>query len=193
MPQELLLVNPRKRRRRRRKGHSMSRRRRRNPHKYRYRSMRRRRRNPAMRLPRVGQVTQMLVPAFQGAAGAIATDAAFRMIPLPGALAQLKTGFLAPVTKIAVAIGVGAIANAIGGRQLGQRMTSGALVMIAYDFWRATLARFMPQAAGEYISGLGYGGAGMIVDDSGQIVPNGGMQEYISGMGEGDFSTMEAF
>lgn len=191
--QELLLVNPGKRRRR----NSSKQRRRRNPgyrsHVMRRRrrnpGYRRRRRNPAMRVPRVGQVMQMLVPAFQGAGGAIATDLAFRMIPLPGALAQLKTGFLAPVTKIAFAIGVGALANAIGGRSLGRQMTSGALVMIAYDFWRTALARFMPQATSEYISGLGYQNPGLVLEEP-------SMGEYISGLGEGsmvDLDEMSAF
>jgi hypothetical protein len=185
--QEILLVNPRKRRRRRRNPGFFApvRRRRRS-----YRVMRRRR-NPAA-LPRVGQITQMLVPATQGALGAIATDAVFRMVPLPGALAQLKTGFLAPVTKIAVAVGVGALATAVGGRSLGRHMTSGALVMIAYDFWRAMLARFVPQAAGEYISGLGYQNPGLLVEDS-----QPALGEYISGMGDGsmisDFDEMQAF
>lgn len=202
---EVLLINPRKRGGKKRRAKTSSRRRtrrsnpirrarsvsrrRRNPVAYaRKRVMRRRRSNPI----RVGNVFSQLMPAVKGAAGAIATDVAFRMIPLPGALSALKGGMLAPVTKIAVALGVGYLASRFGGRTLGREMTSGALVVIAYDVINQQLLSRLPVVSDpgvdQYISGLGYQSAGQVLTDN-----SGGMDQYISGMGSGVLSDMEGF
>ena len=206
--QEIMLVNPSRRRRRRksnprhkrRRSHHVSRRRR-NPflslprkrHRRRTRHlsrriMRRRRRNPI----RMGGVMSAIVPAFKGALGAAGTDVAYRFLPTPGALAMLK-GPLAPITKVAVAFGVGWLASMFGGRSLGRDMTSGALVVIAYDFLNANVLSRLPAIGtpvGEYISGLGYQATGRQLETDYYGLPDysalseqgEGMGEYISGM-----------
>lgn len=150
--------------------------------------IRRHRRNPTM--PRfIGTMVDSLVPAFQGAAGAVLTDIAYRMVPLPGPLAILK-GPLAPITQMLTAMLVGGVAGAVGGRRLGAQMTAGALTVIAYGLLQQhVVPRIFPQAAvGDYDQPyLGYYSAGLPVAGSGMALPESTeMNEYISG-GVGEY------
>lgn len=175
---EILLVNPRPRRRGRRKtaskkrrSRTMSRRRIRSPGRYRRRSSplrryrrrtMRRRRNPI----RAGNILSDLMPALQGAAGAIVTETAYRFIPAPGALAMLKGPMLAPVTKLATAYGVSMLARTFLGRRVATNLLSGALVVIAYDFVNQQILSRLPavgSGVSAYMDELGYHSAGAIV------------------------------
>lgn len=191
MSREVYLVNPAKRRRRKSKSASRRSRRRnpvrtltsarrrggrgfgrtvartarrRSPAKSYRRRVMRRRSNPI----RMGNVLGDLMPAFQGAGGAILTETAFRFVPAPGALAILK-GTLAPVTKIGIAYGIGVLVNTFGGRRMGVNFLNGALTVIAYDFLNQQVLSRLPMVGvggdmSAYMNdSLGYHSAGAVM------------------------------
>lgn len=136
--------------RRRRRYHAM----RRNP-----RRVRRFRRNPSFARARayvrgarfpttVGGIMDMIIPASIGAAGALALDMAWGSLPLP---ATLTTGTLAPVTRIAGAIGIGVVVGMVAGRRNGALAGAGALTVTMYDLIKPYVASAFPQ-----VPGLGY-------------------------------------
>jgi hypothetical protein len=188
--QEIALINPHKRgskKRRARRG------RKRNPSRSRKHVSRarhrfmRRRRNPAARFT-VGGIQRALMPALWGGVGAVGTDIAYRMLPVPGALSILK-GPLAPVTKIGVAFGVAWVANMVGGRNVSKDMLSGSLAVIAYGLINDLVLSRLPvmgaPVAGYEMMGLGYNSPGAIVQGSGQaMLPDSAgeyVNEYVSG------------
>lgn len=212
---EMLIVNPRKRGSKRkhvakRKGrkHNPARRhrksskrsyRRKNPsHVVRrtHRAKRRsssRRRNPIS----VSGVKHMLMPAVWGGGGAVLTDIAYRLLPVPGALSILK-GTLSPVTKVGVALLTAGIAKHVVGASRAHEMLSGSLAVIAYGLINSLVLSRLPvisaPAPGTAGYELSYGNAGAVVQGSGfnsalpdtmsEYVHGGGMSEYV-----GDYST----
>lgn len=205
MAGQLLLVNPRKRRKSRKTRKSSSRRRnpvrgrrakrhvarRSNPiriHRKRARGRARtraRRRNPISLRGMSGGVLGHLVGALQGAGGAIVNDAAFTYIPLP---AMLKSGPMSLVTRALGAFGVGYLVSMVGGKNLGAKMTQGALTVLAYQVAKPMVSSIMP-LAGDDIEGLGYYSPGMILQDTLNPLPdlNTGtpLAAYLEGMGGG--------
>lgn len=180
---QLMLVNPKRRKRRKmtakQRAYFGKRRRRRtsvtaarNPTRRRSRRRRRTtvtvsaRRNPTARavrrLRRTGSakfgglvprniVGGVLIPAAMGGAGAIAVDLAWGFAPLP---ANIKTGPLAPVAKIASAILVGAVASKVAGKAIGEKVTSGYLTVMAYNLLKGVVQRAMPSLPlGDYDMG----------------------------------------
>lgn len=134
----------------------------------------------------------MLMPAVWGGAGAVATDIAFRLLPVPGALSILK-GTLAPVTRVGVALGVAKLGSMFLGAEKGRDMLTGSLAVIAYDLLNTYALRFLPvvgapAAAPAGTSGYelsGYELSGSLGYNSpGQVVGGSGMGEYVSGMAE---------
>lgn len=108
----------------------------------------RRRRNP-IRIPGLGGIGSLLMPAVVGAAGAIAVDAAMAYVPLP---ASLKSGNMANVTRLGAAVLLGTV----GRKLLGRHATTaaiGAMTVTAYQVGKNLMAQ----------SGLslGYYGAGL--------------------------------
>ena len=199
MAGQLLLVNPRKRRksrksssrrknpiraRRRRspKRRHVSRARRSNPIRI-HRKRARRRRNPLSLRGMGGGLVGQLMSALKGAGGAIANDALYTYLPLP---AMLKAGPMSLVTRALGAFGVGYLVSMVAGRNLGARMTEGALTVLTYQAVKPMVAGVLP-LAGDEIEGLGYYSPGMILQDTLSPLPdlNTGtpLAAYLSGLG----------
>jgi hypothetical protein len=83
--------------------------------------------------PSLNNMKPMLIGAFQGAAGALAVNAALRFIPLPAILVTGRTIYL---TRAALAIGIGMIAQNFLGGKMAVRMAEGALTVVAVDALR---------------------------------------------------------
>lgn len=180
MANEVLLINPRKparrkrrvvrRRRRRNPNNAVARRtvaratgaragltRRANPRKYPIRGrrsgMRRYRRNPAAgRMTMKSVMNNVVVPAFQAGAGALALDVIWGYVPVP---LEWKTGNLRHVVKGGGAIVLGMVAQQMLGAQMGRNIALGALTVTFHDAMRDMVAQFAPNIP------LGYVGAGM--------------------------------
>jgi hypothetical protein len=203
----MLLVNPRRRHRRRKMSalqksyFSKNRRRRhhrrrsifsRNPTrptrvKSTFQANPRRRRHYFNRNPSnfsLDTITAEFGPAVIGAGGALIVDWVFGNIPLP---ATLTTGLMLPVTRILVAVGIGAAAGMIAGKATGEKVAVGALVVTSYSIIKnflvtnvpqITLARFTPAAS--RLHGIGYVGPArgsqvppaMRVNGIGAMLPN---------------------
>lgn len=171
MAGELLLINPRRRRSRKKRSSSYKRRRvsraRRNPTYRRRRSTavavaaprtvsRRRRRSSRYRRyssairrsysraagSSIGSfLSGKVLPGLVGAGGALAIDLAWPHLPIPD---SLKAGPLAPVVRIAGAIGVGMAASAIGGKKFGNEAMGGAIVVTLYDLLKGFIQKDFP-------------------------------------------------
>ena len=196
MAGQLLLVNPRTRRKSRksasRRKNPVRARRRRNPvHRKRARRhnpirihrKRARRRNPLSLRGMGGGLVGQLMGALKGAGGAIANDALYTYVPLP---AMLKAGPMSLVTRALGAFGVGYLVSMVAGRNLGARMTEGALTVLAYQAVKPMVAGVLP-LAGDEIEGLGYYSPGMILQDTLSPLPdlNAGtpLAAYLNGLG----------
>jgi len=83
--------------------------------------------------PSLTNLKPMLVGAFTGAAGALAVNAALRFIPLPAILVSGRTIYL---TRAALAIGIGMVAQNFLGGKMAVRMAEGALTVVAVDALR---------------------------------------------------------
>jgi hypothetical protein len=83
--------------------------------------------------PSIANMKPMLVGAFQGAAGALAVNAALRFVPLPAILVTGRTIYL---TRAALAIGIGMVAQNFLGGKMAVRMAEGALTVVAVDALR---------------------------------------------------------
>lgn len=183
--QEILLANPRRRRRSRRKmsakqamyfggGKKRRRSRRRSVAlssggRRSFRRSSRRIRHHARRAYSAGgafsirSITSDFGPAIMGAGGALVVDWIFGNIPLP---ATMTTGMMLPVTRLAAAIGVGALAGMALGRATGEKVAVGALVVTSYSIIKnfiqtnvpsLTLARFVPAGNLRGLPGNGMG------------------------------------
>lgn len=111
--------------------------------------------------PTIGDfLTDTLLPSAVGGAGALALDVALAMLPLPPAM---KTGPMAPLIKVAGAVGLGMLAGQFMGRKTGEQVAAGALTVTIYNVARAALVRL----GGGKIPGL-------------SMYPDGYMAEYMS-------------
>lgn len=200
---ELMLVNPRRRKRRasakkrvrvtrarrnpRRKRRTMSAAQAAffGPRKRRRVRVTRARKNPRRRSSsrRSGLLTSLspkgimgaVAPAAIGAAGALAIDALWAVLPVP---ASLKTGQFAPAIKALGVLGIGALASRVKviPQNLVKPAVAAALTITAYNFLKAQLQAFAPNLQlGEYVDGIGYYGAGQFLPDQ------SGMGAYVSG------------
>lgn len=177
-------ANPRRRRRTRRKA-------RRNPVAMANPRRKRRtyrRRNPKFSVRSIQR--DAIMPAAIGGVGALALDVAFAALPIP---ANMKTGAIGTVAKIAGAVILGKIAGKALGAKTGEAVTVGAVTIQAYNLVKGFARQAMPTLPmGEYLSGefdynanpgIGYMNAGQFVPDmSGAIPYYGGdaMGEYLS-------------
>jgi len=165
--------NPRRRVRRRRAGR-VTVRARRNPTA---RAVRRLRRTGSAKfggLVPANLVKGVLMPAAMGGAGAIVMDLAWGFAPLP---ANIKTGPLAPLAKIAGAILVGGLASKFVGREMGQKVTQGYLTVMAYTLMKGMVQKAVPSLPlNEYDNAMGY------ISPATQY-PDQSMQAYLTGDG----------
>jgi len=131
------------------------------------RVLRHRRRNP---IGGMGEfVSGTLMPSVIGGGGALALDVMMAMLPLPPAL---KVGALAPIVKIAGAVGLGMLAGQMTSRRTANQIAAGALTVTMYSIAKGMLVRM----SGGKIPGL----AEYVSD-----YPDGAMMgEYVSGVNE---------
>lgn len=148
--------------------------------------------------PMGGFITNTLIPSAVGGAGALALDIALAALPLPEAM---KTGPMAPLVKVAGAVGLGMLASQFLGRKTGEQVAAGALTVTIYNVARKALAGIKKKdgtpmipglsmypdgAMGEYVSGdetleLGYADSGMQVGDT-YLMPDGSVAGYETGV-----------
>lgn len=119
------------------------------------RQLRYRRPNP------IAFLTNTLMPAAVGGAGALALDVALGVLPLP---ANLKTGPMSPLIKVAGAVGMGMLVSKMVNRRVGEQFAAGAITVQLYNFAKVMLIR----VGGGKIPGL-------------SMYPDGPMGEYVSG------------
>lgn len=205
MAEQLLLINPRRRRRgrkRRRRNPNNARRtvarqatarsgltRRPNPARRRLsrrtyarrpaRRMRRYRSNPnGGRMTMRNVVNNVVIPAAQAGAGALALDIIWGYVPVP---LEWKTGNLRHVVKGGGAIVLGMLAEQMLGARVGRNIALGALTVTFHDAMRDMVAQFAPQIP------LGYVGAGTAAGQYGGALtydyPAGGTTQASAGMG----------
>lgn len=138
---ELLLVNPRKRRKKKRAA-----KRKHNPIKAHRRSRGRkvarvtrirRRRNPISG----GLVNSTLKPALIGGVGSVGLDVLLTKLPIPE---SLKGGAIGTLTKAAIAVGAGMVAEKVVKRATAQQMVVGALTVILAGGLRSVAATAVP-------------------------------------------------
>jgi len=89
-------------------------------------------------------ISQEMMPASVGAAGALALDLAWGYLPLP---ATLTSGPLAPVVRVAGAVGIGLLAQFAMGATFGRRVLNGALTVTMYDLGKGWLMDALPAPA----------------------------------------------
>lgn len=119
-------------------------------------------------------VKDTLIPSAVGGAGALALDVAVAALPLPAAM---KTGPMAPLVKVAGAVGLGMLAGQFLGRKTGEQVAAGALTVTMYNFAKVTLNRL----SGGKIPGLAmYPGdyMGEYVSDAEQIGYDNSAQQW---------------
>lgn len=119
-----------------------------------------------------------LIPAAVGGASAVGIDVLMGMLPLP---VQMKTGPMAPVVRVAAAIGLGFVASKVASKRVADQVAVGAITVTAYQLMRAVAAKMtagkVPGLA-EYVSGdEGY----MVVPTVGEYVSGDGVGEYVDG------------
>lgn len=143
-------------------------------------------------------VSGTLIPSAVGGAGALALDIALAALPLPDAM---KNGPMAPLVKVAGAVGLGMLASQFLGRKTGEQVAAGALTVTIYNVARKALAgikkkdgtpmipglsMYTEGPMGEYVSGdetleLGYADSGMQVGDT-YLMPDGSVAGYETGV-----------
>jgi hypothetical protein len=184
---------PRRRRRARAMG-VVKRRRKRNPLFARKRHHRHRRSNPFS----VKGLTNSIMPAAVGAAGAVALDVVYAYAS-PYLPANLQTGMIGSLVKLAGAFGLGMGARKFLGREKGNAIMLGALTVTGYGVIKPLIASFAPT-----IKGLsGYAdytsmGAYLPRPGMGAYLPKPGMGYYspaavvqpsgVSGLGDGEWN-----
>jgi hypothetical protein len=147
----------------------------------------RRRRNPlGGRFTLRGFTTQTLVPSTIGAVGALGVDMALNLLPVPVAM---KTGIMAPVTRIAGAVAIGALVGMMSNRRIGEQAAAGAITVVLYDTIKGMIGAKVPGLHGLYgdYPTMEYVSPAATVDaDLGAYLPAGG--ESVATMpGEGAF------
>ena len=79
-----------------------------------------------------------LMPSVVGGAGALVLDIAVGLLPLPPAF---KAGPMAPLVKVAGAVGIGMLAGQFLGRRVGEQVAAGGLTVTMYNVARQLLVK----------------------------------------------------
>lgn len=140
------------------------------------RKLRYRRRNPIGG----GFIGDTVIPAAIGGGGAIAVDVLLGVLPLP---ASMKTGAMAPLVKVAAAVGLGYAAKMVVSRKTAEQLAAGAITVTLYNVAKGLLVKAgkgkipgLSEYVGAYPDALFYDAA------SGGVV--NGMGEFVSGPDE---------
>lgn len=140
------------------------------------RKLRYRRRNPIGS----GFIGDTLIPAALGGGGALAVDVLLGLLALP---VMMKTGPMAPIVKVAAAVGLGFAAQTVVSRKTAEQLAAGAITVTLYNVAKAALVKAgkgkipgLSEYVGAYPDALFYDGA------SGGVV--NGMGEFVSGPDE---------
>ena len=139
----------------------------------------RRRSNPRARFPTFQRIiTNQVMPAMVGGAGAVANDIIVNMLPLP---AMWKTGWARHVSKALGAVAIGMLGGFVLQKRTADQLGAGAMTVVGYNVVRDLTAQFAPQIPlGEYLGeylpmgSLNYYGAGL--DPSVGTIPGSGME-----------------
>jgi hypothetical protein len=145
-----------------------------------------------------GFMTGTLVPSAIGGAGALALDVLMGVLPLPPAF---KAGPMAPVVKLAGAIGLGFAAGMVAPRRIANQIAAGAITVTLYGLAKTMLVKvsggripglasyvdgydesaMMAEYVGEdgQVPQLGYPSPGMQVGD---LMPDGSVEGYETGV-----------
>jgi hypothetical protein len=125
-------------------------------------------------------------PAAVGAGAALAIDLAWGYVPIPD---SLKTGPLAPVTRIAAAVAIGMLVRAALGKKFGNEAMAGALTVTVFDIAKGYLKNNTNLPLSYYggrVPALSYNsrGLGYYAPDRGYasddtIDPEGAAYEYL--------------
>lgn len=188
-PVETVMSNPKRRRRSNPKRRSSK-----TAATHAGRVLRYRRRNPVGGMGEF--LSQTLVPSAIGGGGALLLDIGLAVLPIP---ATMKVGAMAPIVRIAGAVGIGALAGMVTSRKTANQIAAGAMTVTLYQIMRGFLARSLPAGSvpglsappfydpalpgggvGEYVGDvpeLGYIQSGQFVGDPG----DGTVGEYVNG------------
>jgi len=151
------------------------------------RALRYRRPNP------IDFMMNTLMPSVIGGAGALALDVAIGVLPIPE---RFKSGPMAPLVKVAGAVGLGMLAGKMVNRRVGEQIAAGAITVQVYNFAKAMLIKvgqgkipglsmYPDGYMGEYVSGdeipeLGYTDSGIQVGE--YVTEDQAMSGYESGV-----------
>jgi hypothetical protein len=94
-------------------------------------------------------MNNVVIPAFQAGAGALALDIIWGYVPVP---LEWKTGNLRHVVKGGGAIVLGMVAQQVLGAQMGRNIAMGALTVTFHDALRDMVAQFAPNIPLGYIA-----------------------------------------
>lgn len=130
-----------------------------------------------------GFMNEILLPSAVGASGALVLDMVASKLPLPSMLTQ---GALKPVTRLALAAGMGWAASSIVNKKVGEQVAAGAVVVILYDTLKMYLKQIAPNLP--LSESLEYANAGypvgeyVMYDDSSSsnIVQPMNVNEYVT-------------
>jgi hypothetical protein len=136
-----------------------------------------RRRNPIGRASLAG-VTGMMMPAVQGAFGALAINTALNYVPLP---AILKSGNAKYLARAGLAVAVGVFGSKIVGGKMAANMATGALTVAMHDLLLGIASAAMPTLqlgdVGDYDDGVSDYDEGVSAYEEGDAIagyiPNG--------------------
>jgi hypothetical protein len=157
------------------------------------RKLRYRRKNPMG-----GFIGDTLIPSALGGAGALTLDVLLGVVPLP---AMMKTPMMAPVVKVAAAIGLGWLASKVTSKRTANQIAVGAISVTLYNVAKAGLIKvgggkipglsaypdgYMGEYVSEYIDEngdvqqqIGYSSTGEMVGD---LMPDGSVEGYETGV-----------
>lgn len=148
------------------------------PRRHRRRSIRRAMRGRVTRLRGFSTksfLSDTLMPAGIGAAGALGVDVVLGFAH-PYLPSFMTTGIGVPLTKIAAAVGLGMAAGMVADRRTGELVMAGGITVVMYNYLRTLLQTNVPSlqlaGVGNY---MGYAGPALAFPDRmGMYVSSGG-------------------
>lgn len=137
--------------------------------------VRRYRRNP--RVPGAGLFKNTMVPALIGAGGALGVDVLLGNFPLPP---QFRYGPMLPITRIALALLVGAAVGAMSNSEAGEEAAAGGVIVTLYGVAKNWMVSRMPNfQMGRYVPLNGMGRQAVMVRRVNPGAGQPGMARYV--------------